>query len=198
MAEGKKSFVLYSDFSHLFSELSDEEAGKLIKHIFSYVNDEDPQTDNRIVNLAFQPIKQQLKRDLLHWNNIKEKRSEAGKASVQAKKERLTKSTSVESVQQTSTNSTVNDNVNVNVNERERIAPAHAQVKEFFYISRRSGWSDARCTIEATDFCDHYESVGWRVSGQPIVNWQARARKWINDPKSDKKNDEESKKIKLK
>jgi len=65
----------------------------------------------------------------------------------------------------------------------ESKAPTHAQVKECFFMSRKIGWSDTRCVVEATNFFDHYESIGWMVNNQPIKNWQARARKWINNEK---------------
>ena len=64
MAENKKSFILYSDQRGIFNKLSNEQAGELIKHIYSYVNDEDPE-GNFITELAFESIKQQLKRDLI-------------------------------------------------------------------------------------------------------------------------------------
>jgi len=121
MAENKKSFVLYSDSQGLVNQLPDEVAGRLLKHIYAYVNDENPITDELLLNIAFEPIKMQLKRDLQKWEQTKEGRSVAGKASAEAKRlaklaeQSLTNSTNVESVEQNSTNSTVNDNVNVNV-----------------------------------------------------------------------------------
>ena len=46
-----------------FSKLPDDKAGQLVfKHILSYVNDLDPLSDDLILNIAFEPIKQQLKR----------------------------------------------------------------------------------------------------------------------------------------
>ncbi len=69
--EGKKSFVLYTDQREVFDELSDEDAGRLIKHIFSYVNDENPSTDDLLLKVAFLPIKTQLKRDLKMWDEKK-------------------------------------------------------------------------------------------------------------------------------
>lgn len=125
MATDKKGFILYADQNELFNQLSNEKAGELIKHIFKYVNDDNPISEDLVINLAFTPIKQQLKRDLNKWSNIREKRSLAGKASAEAKrlkkKQTSTNSTSVDSVQQTSTKSTVNDNVNVNVNVNDNV-----------------------------------------------------------------------------
>ena len=121
MATNKKSFILYADIKTTIDKLDNEYAGKLFKHILAYVNDENPTIDDLLLEVAFEPIKRQFKRDLEKWQQIKSKRSEAGKASAESRKQKATKPTSVESVQQSSTNPTVNvnvnDNVNVNVNE---------------------------------------------------------------------------------
>ena len=49
MADGKKGFILYADYLELFTELSNEDAGKLIKHILLYVNDKNPETKDHLV-----------------------------------------------------------------------------------------------------------------------------------------------------
>lgn len=79
MAKNKTSFVLYCDLTHTVGHLTDEQAGKLFKHILGYVNDQEPTTDDQIVNVAFASIKSQLKRDLKSWKEKKKKKSEAGK-----------------------------------------------------------------------------------------------------------------------
>lgn len=118
MAEEKNTVVIYADWGSTFDKLDNEEAGKLIKHFFDYIRDKEPVAPDKLIEIAFEPIKSQLKRDLKKWEQIKEKRSNAGKISAEKKRQqKLTKSTHVEFVEQTSTKSTVNDNVNVNVNE---------------------------------------------------------------------------------
>jgi hypothetical protein len=121
MAEDKKGFVLYADLIHTLGKMPDDKAGELFKHILSYVNDQDPVTDDLIIQLTFEPIKQQLKRDLKKYDEIKLKRSDAGKESarlkaLKKKQQDKLNSTSVESVKQDSTNPTVRDTVNDNVN----------------------------------------------------------------------------------
>lgn len=118
MAENKKSFVLYADQRTLIELLNNEQAGVLLKHIFAYVNDENPICEDQLINIAFEPIKQQFKRDLVKWEKTKEGRSKAGLASAEARKNNKIQqsSTNVNNVQQSSTKLTVNDNVNVNVN----------------------------------------------------------------------------------
>lgn len=75
MAKDKKSFLLYCDQIHLFEGLDDIEAGKLIKHIFNYVNDKNPEPIDKITKIAFEPIKHQLKRDLVKYEALKNKNS---------------------------------------------------------------------------------------------------------------------------
>ncbi len=69
MAKDKKSFLLYTDLIHTLEKMSNEKAGELFKHIMRYVNDLDPKTDDLIIDLTFEPIKQQLKRDLKNYEN---------------------------------------------------------------------------------------------------------------------------------
>jgi len=78
MAEGKKSFLLYCDLIHTVSKMPVEKAGELFIHILKYVNDENPITEDLIVNLTFEPIKQQLKRDLAKWDAKLIQKSDAG------------------------------------------------------------------------------------------------------------------------
>jgi len=70
MAEGKKAFTAYCDWHETFKELTDEEAGKLAKHLFSYVNDEEPETPDRLTQLLFKPIMLTLKRDLQKYLKV--------------------------------------------------------------------------------------------------------------------------------
>lgn len=79
MAKDKKAIIVYSDWIDLFVALTDEEAGKLIKHFFKYVNDENPVASDRIIELSFIQIKNALKRDLNKWEQTLETRSHNGK-----------------------------------------------------------------------------------------------------------------------
>lgn len=118
MAEGKKSFVLYTDYTEVFNGLSDSDAGQLIKHIFDYVNDKDPVTTNDFVRIAFINIKLQLKRDLDKWANTRVKRSDAGKIGAEAKasKHKQTQA-NADFAEHTQANQAVTDNVTVTVND---------------------------------------------------------------------------------
>jgi len=140
MAKDKKGFVLYADQRSTFDKLPDDKAGELIKHIFAYVNDEDPEPKDLIIDIAFEPIKNQLKRDLKKWEEIREKRSKAGKISAESKKQKQHVLTNVESVDQTLTKSTVKDTVNVNdnVNDNESV------INTIGFISKKFGISEVK------------------------------------------------------
>jgi len=138
MAENKKSFVLYSDQKGLFDKLPDNKAGKLIKHIFSYVNDEHPESDDLIIEIAFESIKTQLKRDLKKWEKEKESKSDAGvignlkrwhpdlykqylkdKSSLSELLSVAKNRKASQSDKKIAVNVNVNDNVSVNVNDNK-------------------------------------------------------------------------------
>lgn len=140
MAEEKKSVIVYAEWIELFESLQDDEAGKLIKHFFRYVNDLDPVFPDRITELSFIPIKQTLKRDLKKWSQTKEEKSingrkgnlkryyldiykmfEQGKITLEqaediakTRKNSLPDSDATKNVAKLAVN--VNDNVNVNAN----------------------------------------------------------------------------------
>ena len=73
MAEDKKIVVVYIDWISIFEELNDDEAGKLIKQFFRYVNDKNPEAPDRLTKLLFEPIRQTLKRDLVKYEDKREK-----------------------------------------------------------------------------------------------------------------------------
>ena len=121
MATGKKSFVLYSDMLQSIQHLTNEEKGILFNHLLEYVNDLKPILNDRLILTAWKPIELSLKRDLVKFEEVKAKRSDAGKRSAElralkAQEQTSTNPTSVESVEQTPTNPTDNDNDNVNDN----------------------------------------------------------------------------------
>lgn len=126
MAEGKKSFVLYVDQRGIFKKLSDEQAGILIKHIFSYVSDENPEGDF-VTELAFESIMTSLKRDLIKYESAAERSRENGKLGGRPKnpdkpkKPSRLKNNPDEPRKPDSVNVSVNDNVsdNVTVNEKK-------------------------------------------------------------------------------
>ncbi len=67
-AEGKKSFSIPHDAIHVVNLLSNEEAGLLIKHIFEYAAGNRSEHQNRLVDVAFEPIRQFMEEKWSHHN----------------------------------------------------------------------------------------------------------------------------------
>lgn len=134
MAENKKSFLLYCDLIHTVSKMPKEKAGELFMHILEYVNDKNPDTDDLIIQLTFEPIKQCLKRDLQKYENIRLKNIE--NANKRWKKNNATASDRM----QTNTKNAVNDSVSdkdINNNIDSRKQKFASTLKEFSNIYSR-------------------------------------------------------------
>jgi hypothetical protein len=86
MAKDKKSFVLYTDLIHVVRKLVEKDrvektnnAGELLLHILEYVNDTNPIPINFTVEVVFEPVMRQMKKDLIEWEKTKQDKSKGGK-----------------------------------------------------------------------------------------------------------------------
>jgi hypothetical protein len=183
MAKDKKSFVAYSDWKETFDNLSDEYAGKLIKHIFAYVNDESPISEDMVINAVFPNIMNSLKRDLVKWENQLEQRREAGKKSAEIRAAKSNeRSIPLNETQRNSTVSvSVNESVNVNeIKEKKRVnkftPPSLDLVIEYFIENGYSKESAERAF-------KYYETGEWRDSkNNPVKNWKQKMLSvWFKD-----------------
>ena len=177
MAKDKKSFVLYCDQQGVFNKLPDEIAGRLIKHIFAYVNDENPPCDDLLLSIAFEPIKTQLKRDLRKYEVYIEKQKENGAKGGRPKKGEETQKT-----QPFFQEPKKADNVNVTATATEKeikvkrdvfIKPSIVELKTYMI---EIGMTDV-----SEKWFDYYESNGWLVGKNKMKNWKAAVRTWKNN-----------------
>ena len=194
MAENKKSFVLYCDLIHTIDKLPDEVAGKLFKLILEYVNDKNPQVEDVLLSVAFEPIKRQLKRDLKYWEEIKRKRAEAGRKGGKATQSKIkqnqakVKKSKANQADNVNVNVNVNDNVNDNVNAAAaKRSPTIEMVREYF---------DTRGYVDefADKFYHYYESLEWvNKKGYDVApTWRNSAELWMRDTDAiDHKKEEE-------
>ena len=86
MAKDKKSVLLYCDIIHTVEKMDNATAGEFFKHYLRYINDLNPTTDNMVVDIAFESVKQNLKRDLKKYENICERNALNGSKGGRPKK----------------------------------------------------------------------------------------------------------------
>jgi len=182
MAKEKKSFVLYADLINVVEKLVIRDrknktnyAGELFLHILEYVNDKDPIPIDFIVEMAFEPVKQQLKRDLKKYEKVAEKNSINGRLGGRPKKPTGLIGLS----EKTKKADSGNDNVNVNVNENEKnkkkgVPPSfdsflnHAQKK----AEEKNIFLD---TEKVKTKFEAWLENGWcDLNGKKIINWKVK------------------------
>ena len=125
----KDSFILYTEQKEVVNKLTDEQAGKLIKAIYEYVSTEKMPELDPLLDIAITPIKQNIDKNADKYEEVKRKKSEAGKIGAEIKKQKqananfakqtVAKQANANFAKQTVANQAVNvnDNVNVNVND---------------------------------------------------------------------------------
>jgi len=177
MAKDKTSFILYCDQQGVFNKLPDEIAGKLIKHIFAYVNDENPPCDDLLLTIAFEPIKTQLKRDLRKYDDYIDKQKFNGAKGGRPKKKDETQITQP-FFQEPKKADNVTDNVTATVNDIKVkrdvfIKPSIVELKNYML---EIGMNDV-----SEKWFDYYESNGWLVGKNKMKNWRAAVRTWKNN-----------------
>jgi hypothetical protein len=204
MADNKKSFILFCDQTHLFQELDDDEAGRLIKHIFRYVNDEDPEPPDRITKIAFEPIKQQLKRNLKDWEFKKNQKSEAGKKGMESRwakhneeKQSITSDNSVINpitniTVSVNDNVTVSDTVNENVNDNvifidepkflklltKKEIPTEEEFISYYKTELEKEFPNRLFAVKAK--FETWIDDGWKDgNGNKIKNWKLKLKNTI-------------------
>lgn len=141
--ENKKSFIAYVDWKETFDSLPDDKAGQLIKHLFAYVNDENPQTDDILIKAVFANIRQQLKRDLKKWEHTSTQRSDIGRLggikSGEARRSK-TKQTKQLLYSRSKTKQNEHDTVNVNVNDNVNVISKEKKKDKFDFSFVEDEW----------------------------------------------------------
>lgn len=136
MATDKKSVLLYCDIIHTVEELDDVDAGLLFKHYLRYINDQDPEPPSKLIKIVFEPIKQNLKRDLIKWEEKMQGRSIAGKAGAEARWHKMANDGNrINDMAKMPVIVTVTDTVKVNdkVNESKTLAWFRDQIDAMYF-----------------------------------------------------------------
>lgn len=115
----KSSFVYYLDWAEELLTLPDELRLKVDDAVKRYVLYGEEPTDREVIYSMFGLMRKQIDRDVAKWNEVRHKRSEAGRKGAEVTNGQ--KSAKVGKSRQMSANSAVNGNVNDNVSSNEDI-----------------------------------------------------------------------------
>lgn len=189
----KNSFVIRTGYADIVNEMSDKQAGQLLKAIFNYAAEKEiPELTDVEVKMAFRFVKQDLDYDderyraKVEHNRKIAQLGGAPKGNQNAQKQPTgLKNNPAESV---GCKTTLNDNDSDNDNESDKdilkkekdkkekksasrfIKPTVAEIHAYC-LQRQNG-------LNAQSFFDYYESKGWRIGTCPMKDWQAAVRTW--------------------
>lgn len=192
MAENKKSVLLYCDIIHTVKELSDDEAGRLFKHYLAYINDLNPQPPDKLTQIVFEPIKQNLKRDLIKWENKSNKNKE--NAFMRWNKnnanecERIKDNANnadivIDTVKETVTDKVIVKDKDIIINNKEAkkvfTKPTLIDCENIFIQKTAFNWTEFFAKSEAAIFFNFYESKDWMVGKNKMKNLNGAIGGWI-------------------
>ena len=189
MAKGKNKINIYRDWVDYFEPLTDEEAGKLIKHLLRYTDDQNPVGD-RMTELLFIPLKKTLKRDLKQWEAICEKNRNNGMTGGRPKSKPKETQNNPTVILETQNNPIIDidiDNKIIDIVKEDsmivkkaspyakKIIPTLDEVIEYLVLEKNESQN------ESEKFFDYYQANGWRVGKNPMKDWKAAARNWLKN-----------------
>ena len=171
MATDKKSFLIYCDIIHTVEQLTDEQAGNLFKHLLRYVNDLNPQSDSVITKIAFEPIRQALKRDLDKYESIRKRNSDNARMRWDA-----TASSGIPNdTKNADSDIVIVSDIDIDI-KKQRVVFEKPTLLELKTYMTEIGMTDV-----SEKWFDYYESNGWLVGKNRMKNWKAAVRTWKNN-----------------
>ena len=199
----KKSFVLYQDYQKHVEKLSDEDAGRLFKGIFTFIETGESPALSPVADMAFSFISAQLQRDLEKWQEVCKKRAEAGRKSGERRRAKRTDVPFAEQNQPERTDTvyetvTATDDETVSVYENEtQNQPLQLQLQQKNSIPLKperlphpakdeiAAFATAHHAEKYTEkFYAYYSRCGWMTkAGLPVQDWKELFLRWIEREK---------------
>ena len=123
----RRSFLLHIDSLDVLDELSNEEAGRLLKAMRDYHNDQEMKLD-ALTKIVFSPFKNQFNRDSLKYKTTCERRANAG--SIGGKQKVANASKTKQKIANVADNDNVSKNDNVNDSKNDNDNKSVSVIKE--------------------------------------------------------------------
>lgn len=192
MAE-KNTFVLYKDYQERFSGLSDAQFGQLMRMVFDYELTGEVETEDPAVEIAFDVIRYDLDRNRAKYEEIVDKRREAGRSKSKQEEANASKCQQVIANDSITPPDSVSDSDSVSVSVSDNYASESVKgvqggKRERFQPPTKEDIQDycaqKELTVDADRFIDYYSAQGWKLSnGNAMRDWRAAVRNWSRDKK---------------
>ena len=179
-----KSFVMYDSWTEMVEELTDEEAGRLLKAIYAYRQDKTHKPEDRALRPVFNILKQRFDEDEEAYQDKIAKRSEAGQKGGRPKaeesNEKQTKAKKANAFFDKQKNpeseSESESDTDTDKDQKKKHRPAFVPptVEEVrVYCQERKN------KVDPEQFVSYYESQKWRkANGIQVADWKACVRTW--------------------
>lgn len=186
----KKSCIIYDSWGKLFTNLSDEMAGQLIKAIVGYTFDQTaPATENQAVIAMFSMIKDKIDEDMDKYQEkvsrvqrAREKKSDRNQDEINTDINHEISSVS----DSDSVSVSVSDSVSVSesVSDSKRESTPNGVRKRAHFVPPTLEEVRAYCiergsSVDPERFFEYFDSGGWTDSrGQKVKNWKQKLITW--------------------
>lgn len=164
----RDSFVLYRSFVDIIRDLDDSQAKEFFLAISDYALDGKVPTLQGFLNTLWKPVKPQLDANIRRYENGK--KGGAPKGSRNNPFGRRGKSSCI------TTDANQNSNhSHLQQPEDRSIHTIHSNptleaVKNYVH--------DKKSNVDPEEFFLYYQGQGWKINGQPIVDWTAVLERW--------------------
>ena len=190
----KKSFILHVDSLDIVDDMSDDQAGQLLKAIKAFQHGVEIEL-TPLVKMAFIPLKNQFIRDGIKYEKASEINRINGYKGGKRTQANARKRKRLQANQADNDNDNDNDNGNVSKkdsdNKKERVrakrfAPPTINQIETYVIEKNY-------YVDAHRFFNHYESNGWKVGKNPMKSWKAAISSWNGRDQPNKRHERKKK-----
>ena len=193
----KESIVIYARQRTALKRLTDAQRGVLLDALLTYAGGEEPTFTDGMVMVAFDFFRAQIDIDRAKYDEVCDKRREAGRSGGLAKKANATKCYQMQAKESKTKHDNDNDNVNDNDNENKNntltsveatTLPTRTrttkEVAERNIVPPTLEMVRARClemhyTFDPEAFHAYYETRGWMLNNRKkMKDWWAACVTW--------------------
>ena len=183
---------MFYDWMDKADELTDEELGSLMRALVIYARDGKSVTPIGAAKILFPVFRIYVDGEAKAYEEMCEKRREAGiKSGISRRKikhEQVLKEMPSDEQVLFGTNKMNQEKENEKEEEKENEKDIfiYNQAKEPDIDEINKYITENNLNIDGEEFYDHYSAVGWKIGGNPIVDYKAALRRWARGAKNRK------------